>query len=298
MILVTGATGNVGRELTTALVNRGAPVRALIRKPEDAEQFPTEVDVARGDLGAPDSLDALLHGIRKVFLLGGFSTMRDVLERLQRAGVEHIVLLTSRCVVGGQADNAITGMWLESERAVEGSGIPWTVLRPSGFHSNALRWLPQLVRGDVVEAPWPNVRIASIDPADIAAVAATVLTEPNHEETALSLSGPQSLTPGEQVGILGQVLRRPLRFVALDDDVARARMAVDTPAAFVDALFRFFSDGEFDDAAVVDTVAQVTGHGSRSFLQWVEAHTGAFASVATGHVVGVRESARRAAGAD
>ena len=119
---------------------------------------------------------------------------------------------------------------------------------------------PPVREGDVVRAPWPAVPIAAIDPADIAAVASVLLTRPGHEGAALTLSGPQPLTPGEQVAALGRALRRPLRYEPLSDDEARASMADDsTPASFIDAFFRFFSAGEFDDSAVTTTVHEITG---------------------------------------
>ena len=177
MILVTGATGNVGREVAAALAARGEPVRAVLRDSAQAS-MPAGVEVVQGDLDLPESLTPALRGARAVFLLGGWGDMPELLRRIDRAGVQHVVLLSSRCVVGGRPDNAITRMWLDSEAAVRNSSVAWTVLRPSGFHSNALRWLAQLRQGDVVRAPWPDVKIAAIDPADIGAVAATVLTEP------------------------------------------------------------------------------------------------------------------------
>jgi uncharacterized protein YbjT (DUF2867 family) len=275
MILVTGATGNVGSEVVRALVARGAPVRALARVPERAA-LPPSIEVVPGDLDRPDTLGQALADVRKAFLLGGFTALPDVLARLRASGAMQVVLLTSRCVVGGDRGNAITRMWLDAEVAVRASGIPWTIVRPSGFHANALRWLPQLRDGDVVRAPWPDVPIASIDPADIAEVAATALTEPAHESAALSLSGPEPLTPGEQVATLADVLRRPLRFEPLADDEARAAMAADTPADVIDALFRFFSGGEFDDSPVVDTVQRITGRLPRTFEQWAAAHAHRF----------------------
>jgi uncharacterized protein YbjT (DUF2867 family) len=277
MILVTGATGNVGGELVQALAARGQGVRALARNP-GRSVFPAGVHIAPGDLEAPGSLTAALAGVRKVFLLGGFTAMREILKRIRDAGGEHIVLLTSRCVIGGNPDNAVTRMWLESETAVRASGVPWTILRPSGFHSNALRWLPQLRQGDLVSAPWPGVPIAAIDPADIAAVAAAVLTQPGHHNTALTLSGPEPLTPGQQVTVLARVLQRPLRYRPLSDDQARAQMAADTPAGLIDAFFRFFSAGEFDDSPVIGTVHQITGRPPRTFEQWAQAHARLFGS--------------------
>ena len=270
MIAVTGATGNVGGELVRALVGRGEGVRAVARHPDPAA-LPDGVEVAAADLAEPGSFGPALDGARGLFLLGGFAAP-DLLATSRAAGVDHVVLLTSRCVVGGRPDNAVTRMWLDAEAAVRASGLAWTILRPSGFHSNALRWLPQLRAGDVVRAPWPDVAIASIDPADIAAVAAVALTEPGHEGTAPAVSGPKPLVPADLVATLAEVLDRPLRYEPQGEEDARAGMAADMPAPFVDALFRFFSDGEFDDAPVLDTVLAVTGRKPRTFEEWALAH--------------------------
>ena len=275
MILVTGATGNVGGALAAQLAARGEDVRAVVRDPARV-RLPAGVEVVQGDLDLPESLTPALKGVRAVFLLGGWGDMPEVLRRVERARVQHVLLLTSRCVVGGRPDNPVTRMWLDSESAVRDSGVPWTVLRPSGYQSNALRWLPQLRQGDVVRAPWPDIPIAAIDPADIAAVAATVLTEPGHEGVAHMLSGPVPLRPADQIDTLADVLARPLRYEPLSDEQARLEMAADTPAPFIDAFFRFYSDGEFDDSSVLDTVQQITGRPPRRFEQWARAHARAF----------------------
>jgi uncharacterized protein YbjT (DUF2867 family) len=109
-----------------------------------------------GDLEDPDLSPRAPDGVGKVFLLGGFAAS-GVLRRIRAAGARHVVLLTSRCVIGGNPQNAVTRMWLDAEAAVRDSGVAWTILRPSGFRSNALRWLPQLREGGVVRAPWPAV---------------------------------------------------------------------------------------------------------------------------------------------
>lgn len=275
MIVVTGATGNVGGEVVAALSARGQEVRAVVRDPQRAT-VPTGVEVVQGDLELPESLAPSLAGAGGVFLLGGWGDMTGLMRRIVDAGVRHVVLLSSRCVIGGRADNPITHMWLDSEAAVRDSGIDWTILRPSSFHANALRWLPQLRERDLVQAPWPQVAVASIDPADIAAVAARALTEPGHERTELALSGPEALTPGQQVAILADVLERRLRYEPLSDEAARRRMATDTPAPLLEAFFRFYSDGEFDDSKVLDTVERITGRPPRTFADWARAHAPAF----------------------
>ena len=271
MLVVTGATGNVGREVVSALAAGGESVRAVVRDPARASA-PAGVELVQGDLELPESLTPALAGARGVFLLGGWSDMPGLVRRIERAGVERVVLLTSRCVVGGRPDNPVTHMWLDAEAAVRGSGVAWTVLRPSGYQSNALRWLPQLQQGDVVRAPWPDVAIAAIDPADVAAAAAVALTEPGHAGAAYALSGPEPLTPGDQVATLASVLGRPLRYEPLSDEEARVAMAEDTPDHYIEAFFRFYSGGEFDDSPVLDSVRRITGRPPRAFAEWASAH--------------------------
>jgi uncharacterized protein YbjT (DUF2867 family) len=271
VLLVTGATGNVGREVVAALAARGEDVRAVVRDPARASA-PAGVELVQGDLELPESLTPALAGARGVFLLGGWSDMPGLAQRIERAGVERVVLLTSRSVVGGRADNPVTRMWLDAEAAVRATGLAWTLLRPSGYQSNALRWLPQLQQGDVVRAPWPDVAIAAIDPADIAAAAAVALTEPGHAGEAYSLSGPEPLTPADQVATLAGVLERPLRYEPLSDEEARVAMAADTPEPYIEAFFRFYSAGEFDDSPVLDTVERITGRPPRTFAKWARAH--------------------------
>jgi uncharacterized protein YbjT (DUF2867 family) len=274
--VVTGASGNVGGELVRLLAARGEPVRGVVRDPARAG-LPAGAEAVAGDLDMPESLGSALAGARGVFLLGGWSDMPGLVQEIARAGAERIVLLTSRCVIGGRPDNAITRTWLDAEAAVTASGLDWTILRPSGFQSNALRWRPQLEQGDVVRAPWPDVPIAAIDPADIAAVAAAALTEDGHAGHAHELSGPEALIPAVQVTELGVALGRPLRYEPQDDEEARAALLEAMPEPFVDAQFRFFSAGEYDDAPVVDGVERLTGRPPGRSADWAKAHTDAFA---------------------
>ena len=274
MILVTGANGNVGSELVTQLAAKNE-VRALVRS-RGGMTLPSNVEAVAGDLNRPESLAAALRGVRGVFLLGGYRDMPAVLTEIRKAGVEHVVLLSSRSVVGGDPTNAIVQMWMTSEEAVRSSGVAWTFVRPGGFASNALRWLPQLRTGDVVRVPFAKAPIASIDPHDIAAVAAVALTTHGHASKSYALSGPEAQLPATQVAILAKVLGRDLRFEAQLDDEARIELAKSAPPGFVDAFFRFFVKGEFDDATVLPTVQEITGHAPRTFEQWARAHAADF----------------------
>jgi uncharacterized protein YbjT (DUF2867 family) len=276
VILVTGTTGNVGAEVVRASVAAGQEVRALVRDPAEAA-LAAGVETAVGDLNRPDSLSGALVGVRGVFLLPGYADMPGLVAEMDRADVEHVVLLSSGAAADGDMSNAVSRYMIESEDAVRESGVPCTILRASGFMSNALRdWLPQLRAGDVVRAPFADVRIAAIDPFDIAAVAAAAFSARAHGGRIYRLTGPESLLPSEQVRVLGAVLGRELRFVAQSDAEARAEMGRAMPAEYVEAFFSYFVDGTYDDSAVLPTVEELTGRPPRTFEQWAIAHADAF----------------------
>lgn len=275
MILVTGATGNVGGELVRALADAGKEVRALTRGAGHSG-LPEGVNGVVGDLDQPGTLSGALDGVRGVFLLSGYRDMPGVLAEIRRAGVERVVLLSGGSAASGDMSNAISAYMIRSESAVRDSGLPWTILRPSAFMSNALRWLPQLTAGDLVRAPFATVRTATVDPYDIAAVAAEALQGVGHEGCIYQPTGPESLLPADQVRILAQVLGRDLRFEAQSDDEAREEMTKNIPAEYVDAFFDFYVAGTLDESQVRPTVQDVTGRAPRTFEQWAQAHAGAF----------------------
>ncbi|SDJ52021.1 NAD(P)H-binding protein [Streptomyces indicus] len=273
MFLVTGATGNVGSEVVSHLLQQGAPVRAFSRsgrpRTDSAEPF-------AGDLNAPSSVAAALDGVRGIFLLPGYQRLPETLARCAEAGVERVVLLSSSSIPGGERTNAVTRYMMESEEAVRASGLAWTFLRPCAFASNALQWKDQLAAGDVIRAPFPHVRQATLDPYDIGAVAALALTSPGHEGRAYALSGPEPLLPEERVRILGEVLGRKLVFAGQTDEEARAEMSAQMPAQYVAAFFRFYVDGTLDESPVRPAVEQLTGRPPRTFRTWATEHAGAF----------------------
>jgi uncharacterized protein YbjT (DUF2867 family) len=275
MILVTGASGNVGSEVVRALLGSGEKVRALTRGTASAA-LPAGVEVAVGDLDRPETVDAASAGARAVFLLPGYADMAGVVRAIRLAGVERIVLLTSGAAANGDLTNAVERGQILSENAVRESGLEWTILRPSGFTSNALRWLPQLHAGDVVREPFPDVAVASIDPFDIAAVAALALTTAGHDGQTYRLTGPESLLPAENVAILGEVIGRNLRFDGYTDAEAREVLSAVMPSEYVDAMFQFFVEGTYDDSKVLPTVRELTGQAPRTFEQWAVTHADAF----------------------
>jgi hypothetical protein len=174
------------------------------------------------------------------------------------------VLLSSSAAPGGDLSNAVARYHILSEAAVRDAGIPWTFLQPNSFMTNTFQWLPQLRAGDVVRAPFPDVRVATIDPEDLGAVAAAALTTGGHEGRAYRLSGPESLLPADRVAVLAKVLGRALRFEGQSDTEARAEMTRTTPPEYVDAFFSFFADGTLDESKVLSTVEEITGRPPRT----------------------------------
>src|SRR3954454_17141117 len=230
MILVTGATGNVGAELVHALAAAGEPVRALVRDDARRAALPAGVEAAVGDLNRPDTVAPALEGVRGVHLLAGYAGLPDALERMRRAGVERVTLQSSSAAPSGDTTNAVARYHIESEAAIRDSGLEWTFLQPNTFMSNTLQWADAVRRGETVTAPFADVPVATIDPRDIAAVAAAALTEDGHAGRSYRLSGPESLRPAERAAILARVLERPIDCRAQPNDEARAEMSASMPA--------------------------------------------------------------------
>lgn len=262
MILVTGATGNVGRELVHQLVDLGEEVRGLSRS-----------GPVQGDLNDPSSLGPALDGVSALFLLSGYP---GVVEAARAAGVTRVVLMSGSSAETRDLDNAIARYMIASEEEVRSSGLEWTVLRPRTFMSNTLQWAPQLAAGDVVRAPWPDVAVATVDPADIAAVAAQALIGTRHLGQVYPVTGPAAWQPRERVALLGTALGRPLRYEPQPDDEARAEMLTTMPPEYVDAFFDFFSEGKLDESEVFPTVREVAQRPPRTFEEWARANAAKF----------------------
>ncbi|WP_067708624.1 NAD(P)H-binding protein [Nocardia yamanashiensis] len=277
MILVTGATGNVGAELALTLAGGPEPVRAAVRDPRRAT-LPDGVEPVTADLTAPDSLAPVFAGVRAVFLLPGYP---GVATAAARAGVEHIVQLSGVSAGTGETANAITRYMMAAEAETQRCGTTWTILRPSAFDSNALRWLPQLREGDVIRVPFPQVRTACLDPYDLAAVAAHALRDKALHGEIVFPTGPEALRPAEQIALLAQVLDRPLECVGLTDEQARAELLKTTPATYVDAFFDFYVRGAIDESVVRPDVERLTARAPRTFAQWATVHAEDFRQAGT-----------------
>lgn len=280
-ILVTGATGNIGREVVAQLRQRThCRVRALTRNPDAADLGPG-VDVFGGDLTVPESLDASAAGADAVFLVwtAPLDAAAPAIARIAPR-VGRIVLLTSPHRTPHpffQQPNPLRAVYEGLEQTIEASGVPWTFLRPGPFALNCLHWWgPQIRSGDVVRWFYPDAATAPVHERDIAAVAVRALCEDGHRGREYVLTGPESLTQREQVEILGNAIGRPLRYDGPTHEEARAELLAVAPAFVVDMLLTAYRAAVGQPALVTSTVLEVTGTPARSFHQWAVDHADQF----------------------
>ncbi|MFE6270217.1 SDR family oxidoreductase [Streptomyces goshikiensis] len=273
MILISGATGNVGGELLRQLHAEGEAVRALTRDPARAK-LPADVEVVKGDLGAPGSLTKALAGARALFLMMS-GNEAAVLAEAARAGVRRVVLLSS-VAVETRPESLIGRVHRDAERAVEESGLEWTILRPGQFASNTRSWGAQLAAGDVVRTPFARVGLPAIHTGDIAAVARVALTREGHAGAVHSLTGPQAITPVEQVAAIGRVTGRALRHEEITPERAKEAMSAHMPADIVEATLEFLGSPTVAETQPLPTVETVTGKPARTFEEWARDNAEAF----------------------
>ena len=284
-VLVTGATGRVGRLVVDELLRAGVPVRALTRRPEGAA-LPAGAEVVAGDFCAPESLGAPLEGMGAVFLVWTAppAAVPAAIARLAaHTSAEHrrVVLLSAPHRTPHpffQQPNAMRGLYAEIERLLAESGLDVAILRPGMFASNARHWWgPQISRGDVVRWPYGAAETAPIDERDVAAVAAHVLLDDQHANGDYVLTGPESLSQSAQVSAIGDAIGRQLRFEELSPDEFRRGMAGPWPAGIADMLLSAWAATLGHAAYVTSTVEKILGSPPRTFYRWAIDNATAFA---------------------
>lgn len=286
MILITGATGTIGSHLLRQLTSRGEAVRAMTRNPGTAWAGPG-VDVVRADFDDPASLAAAVAGVRAVFLLTApeSPTPRHdlaLLETASAAGVTTVVKLSAIGTGETIGDDQTVGAWhLQTEQAVRSSGMAWTVLRPSSFASNLLRFAPMINAGRPIPNMTGTAAQGVIDPRDVAAVAAEVLTTSGHAGKTYTLTGPDLLSVPQQAAVLESVLHRPVTTVDLPLDVAREQMLQQGAGqAAVDTAITGMSWARAGrNAIVTQHVPLILGRPATPFTTWVADHEAAFGTV-------------------
>jgi uncharacterized protein YbjT (DUF2867 family) len=274
MILVTGATGNVGRHAVTGLVAAGHDVRALVRDPARAA-LPAGVDAAQGDLTDAATLAPALRDIDSVFLVWpGLPVDLTGIDLVARQ-VRHVAYLSTD--VADLPDGAPAASFhQEIERRLRQSDVDWTFLRAIDFATNTLAWADQIRRG-VVRLPYGRAARSLIHERDIADVAVHVLTTPGHAGQAYVLTGPESIPQSELAAIIGAATGRAVRWEEQPIDEARAHLtAAWGDARFVEARLGAWASFVDTPERVTETVEQLLGRPARSFRDWARDHADAF----------------------
>ncbi|MEU1088184.1 SDR family oxidoreductase [Streptomyces sp. NPDC005576] len=278
MIVVTGATGNIGRPLTQVLAEAGQQVTAVSRH---TAAVPHGARHVVADLARPLSLSPALAGAKALFLLlsgdlhSAGANPADVIAEAAAVGVRRVVLLSTQGVV-----TRPTGPTRIAMRALEDtlreSGLQWVILRPGGFASNALWWAESVRTRQVVAAPFGDIGVPLIDPADIAAVAAACLLDDRHTGGVYELTGPQVVTPREQAEAVAAALGSPVKFHELTREEARAAMTRSMPAELADDTLDILGSPRPAELRVSPDVQRVLGRAPRPFADWAARNVSAF----------------------
>lgn len=269
MIIVTGATGNVGRHLVAALSAAGHAVTAVSRSasPITAD---AAVSSVQADLTDPVRLGRVLTGAAALFLIVPGADDLDgpaIMTAAADAGVCRVVLLSSQAV-GTRSGAGSHASLARLESAVRSSGLQWTILRPSGFASNDLAWLPTIQRQHTVYTPYADVALPVIDPRDIAEVAATALSEPGHDGRTYVLTGPAAISPRQRAAIIGSVIGRSVDVVELTHDQARAQLITFMPEAVADGTLDIIGRPLPTETMISPDLSKILGRPARPYAEW------------------------------
>ncbi|MFG2193343.1 NmrA family NAD(P)-binding protein [Streptomyces sp. NPDC048639] len=278
MILVTGATGNVGRNIVGQLLDAGEKVRAVTRDPGNSGMA-ADVEVLPGDLTRPESLTDVLRGIDRVFLFPVFGALDGFLDVARTAGVEHVVLMSSSAVEFPEP-GWIGQAHLDCEASVAKSGIPHTFVRAGLFMRNDLGWAAQIADGGVVRSAYGTAAAAPVDERDIAAVATQSLRTAR-AGSVHTLTGPESLTQIERVRIIAETLGRPVRFEELSREEALKHLVGQMPEEAASFLLDQLASWQGTTAEVLPTIEQVTGRPAHTYREWVGHHAADFEAAAS-----------------
>ena len=277
-ILVTGATGHVGRPLVAGLLAEGARVRALTRDPA-AAGFPPGVAVTGGDYAVPGLLAEAVRGADAVFVnIGGLREHAgELIAAARGAGVSKIVMLSS-IAVRDEGDQVLSlGRQHQAvEDAVKAAAADWTILRCGGFAANTLTWAASVRADDVVRFPYGGAALALIAEQDVAAAAVRVLLDSGHAGQTYALTGSESLTQIQQAEAIGRAIGRPVRFEELSPGQFRQSATQHFPAPVVEDLLKALASYVGQTAYMTADLEKIIGRPATSYAQWAMQHADAY----------------------
>lgn len=277
MILISGATGNVGKELVGFLLAKDERIRVLVRDKQKAAMRGDRVETAVGDLDRPDTLAVAMRGIDRLYFVTPVTDqVINLLKAAKQAGVKHVVKQST--IEAGRSLGP--GRWhREQEDLIKSMGFAWTFIRPTMFASNTIEWWGATIKSQsAVYFPGGNGRVPVVDPRDVASVACTVLTQPGHEGRTYEVTGPEALTIRGMVQVLARGLGRPLRYVNVPAFLAaswlrRFGMSSELVKGLMETLGALRRN---EYGYVTDAVERVGGVKPHTFEAWCREHVAAF----------------------
>lgn len=282
MILVVGATGKVGQEVCRQLSAANVPARALVRDPVRASNVRLPgVQVIVGDLRQPESLDAALSGVDRVFLASPaeqdqVALQGNLVQACRRAGVRQVVKVS---VAGGPDAATQIGRWhWTTEKQIEASGLGFTMLRPNLYMQQMLRLAPEVATRGSFALPCGAGEVSIVDARDVASVAVVALTQPGHDRKIYDLTGPEAISFEAMAEAIGHAIDRKVTYLHVAPDYALKQMLGEGVPRWLaeDMLVLFASIREGYGAAVSDAVPRVTGRPAGSFAQFARDYAAAF----------------------
>lgn len=272
MILITGATGTVGKELVKLLARPEEPIRVMLRDPTRAASIAYPgANIIEGDFTRMTTLDDALSGVHKAFLLAPPGERQSDLEAnfvtaAARSNLKHIVKLSALGAASDSPARLLRGH-AETERRIEESGIPYTFLRPGPFMQNFLGYRDSIINRGEFYAPMGTGRVSIVDVRDVAAVAAEVLEEYGHEDKVYDVTGPESLSYADAAERLTVALGKPVTYVDVPPEAARDSMLQSGMSPwFADALLELFALWKSNGASeIANTVYDVAKKEPTSF---------------------------------
>ncbi|MFC0548171.1 NAD(P)H-binding protein [Kutzneria chonburiensis] len=280
-ILVTGAAGNIGRHIVSNALEAGTSVRALVRRPAEA-QLPADVDVVPGDMTDLDAVRRALDGVEALYLFPVLDVVPAIAQLAREAGLRTVVFLSGAWTAGlslRDRESWTYAQYVEAEAAVEAAGLEWTMLRPGPFMTNMLWWSRSIKSERVVHAPYAAATCPAIHEADIADVATAALLEPGHAGARYMLTGPAQVSQIEQSQALSAALGEEITFDELTADQWRDSVGRFLRPGIAADLLRDWSETAADPASALpvhDTVQRVTDKPARTIGQWAQEHLDAF----------------------
>ena len=229
MILVTGASGNVGKTVLQEVAKSGAKHRAMYRSAAEAAKAPAGTETVIADFAKPETLSDALHGVESVYLVCSpipelVQLESNMIDACVAAGVKHVV--QNSALGAGGYDKSFPSWHRKVEEKLKGARrLSWTILRPNSFHQNVVAFFAPTIRTQgVFYSSMRDANVSFLDVRDIAVAAAKALAGGEHAGKIYELNGPEAINYPELAGKISKVAGRKVQYVDIPMDAQKKAM--------------------------------------------------------------------------